>query len=99
MKYQIVGNFHFKHFCCYNTSMDKDWKENNDKLEKTFKFENFSDAMVFLNRVGEIAEEMNHHPDICIQNYNEVLVSTTTHSEGNNVTKKDRKLASAIDSI
>lgn len=33
-------------------------------LEKTYKFENFVDALAFVNKVGEIAEAQNHHPEI-----------------------------------
>ncbi|MCH8050203.1 4a-hydroxytetrahydrobiopterin dehydratase [Patescibacteria group bacterium] len=79
--------------------MEQDWKESGDTLEKTFRFKDFKVALSFVNDVGKIAERMNHHPDICIQNYNEVMISTTTHSEGRVVTQKDRKLARAIDSI
>ena len=79
--------------------MERDWKETGKTLEKTFHFKDFQTALSFVNAVGEIAESMNHHPDICIQNYKEVMISTTTHSEGRVVTQKDRKLAHAIDSI
>ena len=79
--------------------MEQDWKESGDTLEKTFRFKDFKVALSFVNDVGQIAERMNHHPDICIQNYNEVMISTTTHNEGHVVTQKDHKLAHAIDSI
>ena len=51
-----------------------------------------------MNRVGEIAERMQHHPDIGIKDYKKVIVSTTTHDEGK-VTDKDRELAAEIDKI
>ena len=46
---------------------DWDVKRNDDKsyyLIKNFKFKNFEDSLNFTNKVGEIAEQENHHPDI-----------------------------------
>lgn len=76
-----------------------EWKINeNGKLERKFQFENFSDAMVFVNKVAEIAEEKNHHPDILIHDYKNVLVTLFTH-EKNEVTDKDRDMAALINEI
>ncbi|GMV99239.1 MAG: hypothetical protein AMXMBFR84_03780 [Candidatus Hydrogenedentota bacterium] len=42
-----------------------DWQVVNEHhLEKAYKFKNFVDALAFTNKVGEIAEDQNHHPDI-----------------------------------
>lgn len=79
--------------------MNNDWTEAGGALEKTFKWKDFKEALAFVNKVGEIAERLHHHPDICIKNYKNVFVSTTTHDEGANITEKDRELARAIDSI
>lgn len=78
--------------------MKDDWQEENDCLTKEFTFQNFSDAMIFANKVAEIAEELDHHPDILIHDYNKVTIKTTTHSEGK-VTQKDHKLAEMVDEI
>ena len=75
------------------------WVEHNGALEKLFVFKNFTEALDFVNRVGEIAEKMNHHPNITLQNYNEVFIATTTHDAGNRVTKKDHALSEAIDTL
>lgn len=76
-----------------------EWKINdNGKLERKFQFENFSDAMVFVNKVAEIAEERNHHPDILIHDYKNVLVTLFTH-EKNEISDKDRKLAELINDL
>lgn len=76
-----------------------EWEINeNGKLERKFQFENFSDAMVFVNKVAEIAEEKNHHPDILIHDYKNVLVTLFTH-EKNEVTDKDRDMAAIINEI
>mgnify|MGYP003393904083 CR=1 FL=1 len=79
--------------------MEQDWKEESGKLTKTFLFKNFVEALALVNKVGEIAESTQHHPNISIQNYKEVMISTTTHDAGNVVTDKDRKLAETIDAL
>ncbi|MFW9806104.1 MAG: 4a-hydroxytetrahydrobiopterin dehydratase [Candidatus Thorarchaeota archaeon] len=50
-----------------------------DKIEKTFKFKDFNKAMMFVNKVAEIAEEQGHHPDILIQ-WNKVTLTLWTHA-------------------
>ena len=75
------------------------WKEEDNKLKKEFKFDDFKKALQFTNKVGEIAETQKHHPDIIIHDYNQVRIEVTTHDEGMKVTKKDRDLAEAVDKI
>lgn len=79
--------------------MNGGWVEVDGALQKRFVFGNFKQALEFVNRVGDIAESLQHHPDIAIQNYNEVLVSTTTHDAGNTVTEKDRMFSDAVERI
>jgi len=74
------------------------WVEKNNKLIKTFKFEDFQEAFAFMTRVAFLAEKHNHHPNWS-NVYNTVEIELTTHDEGNKVTEKDRKLAKAIDQI
>jgi len=75
----------------------KDWSESNQKLEKTFKFKDFNDAIDFVNKIGKIAETQNHHPDIEIK-YNKVKLSITDHEKGE-VSDKCHKLVKAIDNM
>ena len=77
----------------------KTWNENKGILEKTFTFDNFVQALEFVNKVGDIAEKQNHHPDILIFSYNKVKISLTTHDEGNKITEKDITVAQKIDKI
>ena len=79
--------------------MKNDWIEANNVLQKTFHFSDFKTALTFVNRVGQIAESIQHHPDICIKDYNKVSISTTTHDKGNTITTRDRALADAIDKV
>lgn len=64
----------------------------NDALEREFAFDDFVAALAFVNRVGELAEAENHHPDIAI-NYNRVTLRWWTHTAGG-ITDRDRDLAS-----
>ncbi|WP_425636577.1 4a-hydroxytetrahydrobiopterin dehydratase [Algoriphagus yeomjeoni] len=74
------------------------WKEEDNKLKKTFKFKDFKEAFGFMTRVAFLAEGMQHHPNWS-NVYNTVEIELTTHDSGNTVTKKDRELAKAIDEI
>jgi 4a-hydroxytetrahydrobiopterin dehydratase len=67
------------------------WSEVNDALERTFVFESFDEALTFVNRVGELAEAENHHPDIAIH-YDRVTLRWWTHTAGG-ITDRDRDLA------
>jgi 4a-hydroxytetrahydrobiopterin dehydratase len=77
--------------------MAMQWIEEKGALQKTISFSDFKEALAFVHKVGEIAERLQHHPDICIKEYRTVHISTTTHDKANSVTAKDRELASAID--
>ena len=74
------------------------WQKNDIFLEKNFSFDTFAQAIDFVNKVADIAEQLDHHPEIFIHNYNQVRIQTTTHSEVT-VTQKDYDLSSRIDSL
>lgn len=73
------------------------WNQAHNSLAKEFKFEDFKTALMFVNKVGELAEKANHHPDIELS-WGRVQVTLSTHSEGG-VTEKDRQLAKEIDQL
>ena len=73
------------------------WTEVDDALERTFEFASFVDALAFVNRVGEVAEDENHHPDIAIH-YNRVTLRWWTHTAGG-ITDRDRTLAERSDAL
>ena len=75
-----------------------DWREEGTALVRDFEFRNFVDALAFVNRVGEEAEEVNHHPDILVHGWNKVRLTLSTHSEGR-VTDADHALAGRIDGL
>jgi len=68
-----------------------DWSEVDGALEREFELPSFMDAIAFVNRVAELAEAENHHPDLSIA-YKRVTLRWTTHSAGG-ITDKDRELA------
>lgn len=75
-----------------------DWKEEDNKLTKTFLFADFNEAFGFMTRVALVAEKMDHHP--CWTNvYNRVRFELSTHDAGGVVTDKDRALADLIDRL
>jgi 4a-hydroxytetrahydrobiopterin dehydratase len=74
------------------------WEEIDNTLHRLLVFKNFSEAFAFMTRVALLAETQNHHPK-WTNEWNNVEIWLSTHSEGNVVTEKDRKLADAIDKI
>ena len=68
-----------------------DWHELDDALVREFELSSFPAAIGFVDRLAELAEGENHHPDIDIR-YRRVTVRWTTHSEGG-ITEKDRVMA------
>lgn len=70
------------------------WTRVGDSLENTFQLSGFPQAIAFVNRVAELAEQANHHPDIQIR-WNKVSLSLSTHSAGG-LTELDFELAAQI---
>jgi len=70
------------------------WERAGKEIARTFQFEDFNTAMKFVNRVAELADKANHHPDVDIR-WNKVTLSLSTHSKGG-ITVKDFSLAREI---
>ncbi|MEK6910204.1 MAG: 4a-hydroxytetrahydrobiopterin dehydratase [Nanoarchaeota archaeon] len=75
----------------------KDWSLEGDIITKEIEFEDFREAIDYVDKVADIAEKNDHHPDILIK-YNIVKLSLTTHSE-KNLTEEDFDVAEEIDGI
>jgi 4a-hydroxytetrahydrobiopterin dehydratase len=73
------------------------WKVNGEVIERKFEFPDFKQAMLFVNRIADAAEEANHHPDISIS-YNKVTLGLISHDSGG-VTNRDVKMAGRINEI
>lgn len=76
----------------------KGWEFKNNQIGKEYELKDFKEALNFVNKVGERAEEMDHHPDIFLHNWNKVKITVSTHSAGG-ITENDFKLAEKIESI
>jgi len=74
------------------------WKEEDNRLKRTFEFKDFSEAFGFMSRVALLAEKNDHHP-YWSNVYNQVTIELNTHDAGDIVTDKDHNLAQAIDQI
>jgi 4a-hydroxytetrahydrobiopterin dehydratase len=72
-----------------------EWSVSGEGLVRTWKFADFRAALAFVNRIGEIAEEAGHHPDIDIR-YNVVRLALMTHDESG-VTSQDVAMATRLD--
>lgn len=76
-----------------------DWELANDakSISKAFSFKNFADALAFANKVGAIAEEEGHHPDLTV-GWGKVSASLTTHAI-KGLSENDFILAAKIDQL
>ena len=74
------------------------WEREGDEIVRDYQFEDFGEAMAFVNRVADAAEEANHHPDILVHGWNKVRLSLTNHSAGG-LTDADFEMASRIDRL
>ena len=75
-----------------------DWQAVDEHhLVKTYRFQNFRGALGFVNRIGELAEQQGHHPDICF-GWGRAEISIWTHKI-DGLTESDFVLAAKIDKL
>ena len=75
-----------------------EWRRDGGAIVRDLKFKDFAEAMAYVNRVADAAEEANHHPDILVHGWNQVRLTLSTHSEGG-LTQGDLDMAKRIDAI
>jgi 4a-hydroxytetrahydrobiopterin dehydratase len=75
-----------------------EWRQEGEALVRDYKFKDFAEAMAYVNRVADLAEEVNHHPDILVHRWNQVRLTLTTHSAGG-LTENDHNMARRIDDL
>ena len=75
-----------------------EWKLRDNTIEREFVFKNFSEALMFVNKVGAIAEQEDHHPDINLHNYRKVEISLSTHAISG-LSENDFILAAKIEAL
>lgn len=71
------------------------WTRKGDALQKTYSFARFADGIRFVQQVAEVADTMDHHPDIDVR-YTKILFSLSTHDAGG-ITQRDLELAQQIE--
>ena len=72
------------------------WERQGESIEREWRFADFAEAVSFVDRVAEIAETANHHPDILLHAWNRVRLTLSTHSQ-DGLTEADFQLAAQID--
>jgi 4a-hydroxytetrahydrobiopterin dehydratase len=77
---------------------DSDWSREGDAIVREWRLGDFAGAIAFVNRVAEVAERANHHPDVLVHGWNHVRLTLSTHSQGG-LTEADFELASEIDRL
>ena len=71
------------------------WSLKNGKLHREYQFDDFKNAFIFMNKVADSAEEMQHHPE-WFNVYSKVTVDLFTHDVGG-LSQKDFSLAKKMD--
>jgi 4a-hydroxytetrahydrobiopterin dehydratase len=70
---------------------------NEHHLQKSYRFQNFTESLAFVNRVGELADQQGHHPDICF-GWGQAEITIWTHKI-DGLTESDFVLAAKIDRL
>lgn len=73
------------------------WTRDGDVIRKTYTLDSFPEAIAFVNRIADVAQKADHHPDIDIR-FDRVACALSTHSEGG-LTDRDFDLARSIDAV
>ncbi len=75
-----------------------EWRRDGEQIVREWKLADFAAAIERVDRVAELAEAANHHPDILIHGWNKLQLTLSTHSEGG-LTEADFALAAQIDAL
>jgi 4a-hydroxytetrahydrobiopterin dehydratase len=74
------------------------WRREGDAIVRDLELPDFATAIALVNRVADLAEAANHHPDILVHSWNKVRLTVTNHSAGG-LTQADFDLAATIDAL
>jgi len=74
------------------------WARDGSSIVREWTLADFSTAIAFVNRVAELAQAADHHPDILVHGWNKVRLELSTHSKGG-LTEADFELAGQIDGL
>ncbi len=73
------------------------WTVERGRLRRAYELKDFAQALALVNRIGQLAEDRNHHPDLAL-GWGRVEVELRTHSAGG-LTEADFELAAAIEAL
>ena len=73
------------------------WARRGNTLVKSYKFKTFRAGIDFVNRAAQVADRMDHHPDIDIR-YTKITCTLSTHDAGG-ITQKDLALAAELEGL
>lgn len=73
------------------------WKRSGEAVQRSFEFDDFAQAMAFVNKAAALSEKHDHHPDIDIR-WNRVILTLSTHNAGG-LTEKDFAMARGINEL
>jgi 4a-hydroxytetrahydrobiopterin dehydratase len=94
---EFIG--HLRYLKKYNIKeSNSNWIEVNGKLQYEFEFSDFLESLNFINKIAQICESENHHPEIN-WTYNKITLKLSTHDAGDIITEKDIKLSKLIDEV
>lgn len=74
------------------------WERDGVTITKRFRFKGFKSAVAFVNRVADVVNKANHHPDIHLEHYKHVRIVLTTHAT-KSISQLDIDVARAIDAV
>lgn len=74
------------------------WRVDGDRMVLQLKAKDFLDALDLFRAVGEVAEELDHHPDLHLEQWNKVRIVTWSHDVGK-LTSRDERLAARISDL
>ncbi len=74
------------------------WEAIDKKLVKEIKLKNFLEGVALIQKIAEVAEKLQHHPDLYLYDYRHLRISLSSHDAGG-ITKNDFVLATQLDSI
>jgi 4a-hydroxytetrahydrobiopterin dehydratase len=95
-EYEILDEF--PDWATVMSASKSKWSEIDNKLQREFEFDDFQQALQFINKIAVICESENHHPEIDWV-YNKIILKLSTHDAGDVITEKDIKLAELIDEV
>ena len=78
--------------------LEFNWQAKDKSLLLEAEVKDFSEGVWVIDEIAKAAAELNHHPDIALENYNQLTILLSTHSAGG-ITDKDLSLAEKIDAI